>query len=62
MASPELVSLHPSSVLTRAKPPCVVFDELVLTTKQYARTATAIEPAWLPELAPAAFSNVSAGM
>jgi pre-mRNA-splicing factor ATP-dependent RNA helicase DHX16 len=33
-------------------PEYVVFHELVLTSKQYMRTVTAIDSAWLRELAP----------
>ncbi len=51
------VFLHPSSVLLERKPPCLVFNELMHTTKTYARDATAIEPRWLPELAPAFFAS-----
>jgi hypothetical protein len=34
-----------------------VYNVLVRTTRQYARDATAVEPAWLPELAPAFFAR-----
>ncbi|PNW80772.1 hypothetical protein CHLRE_07g329233v5 [Chlamydomonas reinhardtii] len=50
------VFLHPSSVLLERKPDCLVFNELMHTTRTYARDATAIEARWLPELAPAFFA------
>ncbi|KAJ9513362.1 hypothetical protein QJQ45_001401 [Haematococcus lacustris] len=57
IATGQTVYLHPSSVLVgRTKPDCVVFNELVRTTKQYARVLTAIEVRWLPELCPAYFA------
>lgn len=53
------VYLHPSSVLmtlpAAERPSCVVFNEVVLTNKAYAQTASAIEAAWLPELVPQFF-------
>ncbi|KAJ3321302.1 hypothetical protein HDV06_004406, partial [Boothiomyces sp. JEL0866] len=52
------VVLHPSTCL-RGKDEWVMYHEFVLTSKQYIRTCSVIEPAWLLELAPAyyAFSN-----
>jgi len=51
------VLLHPSSVLFAAKPPPthIIFNEMVRTSKLYVRDASAIEGAWLPELAPRYF-------
>lgn len=53
------VYLHPGSVLMTIpaveRPACIVFDEVVLTNKAYAQTATSIEPGWLPELVPQFF-------
>jgi pre-mRNA-splicing factor ATP-dependent RNA helicase DHX15/PRP43 len=43
--------LHPSCCLA-SKPQWVVYNEYVLTTKNYVRTCTAIRPEWLLELAP----------
>lgn len=57
IATGQAVAIHPSSVLAGKKPECIVFNELVRTTKQYARDATVIEPGWLPELAPAYFAR-----
>ena len=58
------VAIHPSSVLAQAqarkggpqaKHKCVLFTELVRTTKLYMRDVTAVEAAWLPEVAPRIF-------
>ncbi|PON64162.1 P-loop containing nucleoside triphosphate hydrolase [Parasponia andersonii] len=35
---------------------CVVYHDLVLTTKEYMQCATAVEPQWLAELGPMFFS------
>lgn len=57
VASGQTVNIHPSSVLCGKKARCIVFGELVATTRHYARQVSAIEPAWLVELAPAVFSS-----
>lgn len=46
----QVVSLHPSSCLGQ-KPQWVVYDEFVLTTKNYIRTVLSIRGEWLVELA-----------
>lgn len=46
------VLLHPSSVLGQDSE-WVIYNEFVLTTKNYIRTVTSIKPEWLLELAPA---------
>ena len=51
------VLLHPSSVLSSRKPKAIVFDEIVHTTRHYARTATVIDSSWLLELAPHFFAS-----
>ncbi|EFJ45602.1 DEAH-box nuclear pre-mRNA splicing factor [Volvox carteri f. nagariensis] len=56
LATGRQVFLHPSSVLLDRKPDCLVFNELMHTTRTYARDAVAIEARWLPELAPAVFA------
>ncbi len=43
--------LHPSTCL-KDKPTWVIYNECVLTTKNYIRTCTVVEPDWLLELAP----------
>ncbi|RYP71066.1 hypothetical protein DL770_008164 [Monosporascus sp. CRB-9-2] len=47
----QAVMLHPSTVL-QTDYDWVVYNEFVLTTKQYVRTVTGIRPEWLLELAP----------
>lgn len=61
LATGKPVSIHPSSVLIRRKPECIVFNELVWTTKAYARDVCAIEARWLPELAPSYFAAKAGG-
>ncbi|XP_057808881.1 pre-mRNA-splicing factor ATP-dependent RNA helicase DEAH10-like [Salvia miltiorrhiza] len=46
------VQIHPSSVLFRMKPECIIFNELVRTNKNYVRNVSTIDYLWLPELAP----------
>ncbi|CCJ31078.1 unnamed protein product [Pneumocystis jirovecii] len=45
------VGLHPSTVLNHT-PEWVVYNEFVLTSKNYIRTVTSIKPEWLLEIAP----------
>ncbi|KAJ6853368.1 pre-mRNA-splicing factor ATP-dependent RNA helicase DEAH10 [Iris pallida] len=52
IASSQNVQIHPSSVLFRTKPDCIIFNELVRTNQNYVRNLTRIDPLWLPELAP----------
>ncbi|GAA5968666.1 hypothetical protein JCM11641_007718 [Rhodosporidiobolus odoratus] len=49
------VFLHPSSSLFNRAPEWCVYHELVLTTREYMREVTAIEPKWLTEVAPSFF-------
>ncbi|XP_073116371.1 probable pre-mRNA-splicing factor ATP-dependent RNA helicase DEAH5 [Elaeis guineensis] len=46
------VYIHPSSALFQRQPDWVMYHELVMTTKEYMREATVIDPKWLVELAP----------
>ena len=55
--SGQTVHLHPSSVLLGKKPKCIVFNEVVLTSKQYAHTASVVDAAWLPQLVPRLFAT-----
>ncbi|XP_033251623.1 putative pre-mRNA-splicing factor ATP-dependent RNA helicase PRP1 isoform X1 [Drosophila miranda] len=45
------VQLHPSTCLDH-KPDWVIYNEFVLTTKNYIRTVTDVKPEWLISLAP----------
>ncbi|VDO94179.1 unnamed protein product [Soboliphyme baturini] len=47
----QVVQLHPSTVLDH-KPEWVVYNEFVLTTKNYIRTVTDVKPEWLLKIAP----------
>ncbi|XP_050369391.1 probable pre-mRNA-splicing factor ATP-dependent RNA helicase DEAH5 [Argentina anserina] len=49
------VYIHPSSALFQKQPGWVIYNELVMTTKEYMREVTAIDPKWLVELAPRFF-------
>lgn len=49
------VYIHPSSSVFQRQPDWVVYHELVMTTKEYMREVTVIDPKWLVELAPRFF-------
>ncbi|KTG42236.1 hypothetical protein cypCar_00010181 [Cyprinus carpio] len=51
----QVVYIHPSSTLFNRQPEWVVYHELVLTTKEYMREVTTIDPRWLVEFSPAFF-------
>ncbi|KAI1279538.1 ATP-dependent RNA helicase DHX8 [Halotydeus destructor] len=51
----QVVYIHPSSALFHRQPEWVVYHELVLTTKEYMREVTTIDPKWLVEFAPSFF-------
>mmetsp|Transcript_34282 Transcript_34282/g.54761 ORF Transcript_34282/g.54761 Transcript_34282/m.54761 type:complete len:332 (+) Transcript_34282:2-997(+) len=61
LLSRQQAKLHPSSVLFRKRPlpQCVVYSELVSTSKNYLRTVTEVDPAWLVELCPQHFSTAA---
>jgi len=48
----QVVFIHPSSAVFQRQPDWCIFHELVLTTKEYMREVSAIDPKWLIELAP----------
>ena len=48
----QTVYIHPSSSLYRKSPKCVLYHELVLTSKEYMRNVLRINEKWLVELAP----------
>lgn len=50
----QVVQLHPSTCLDH-KPEWVLYNEFVLTTKNYIRTVTDIKPEWLISIAPQYF-------
>ncbi|VDN51022.1 unnamed protein product [Dracunculus medinensis] len=47
----QLVQLHPSTVLDH-KPEWALYNEFVLTTKNFIRTVTDVKPEWLLQMAP----------
>jgi len=47
----QVVALHPSTCLDR-KPEWVLYNEFVLTSRNFIRTNTEVEPEWLLETAP----------
>jgi len=51
------VYIHPSSALYQRNPEWIIYHELVLTSKEYLRECSTVEPQWLPELAPNLFSR-----
>ena len=53
----ETAAIHPASVLYRRRAKCVIFNELLFTTRLYMRDVTQIEREWLPELAPQYFGQ-----
>ncbi len=44
--------IYPGSCCFQKNPEWVIYHELVLTTKEYMRNTTQIEPKWLIEYAP----------
>ncbi len=46
------VHIHPSSSLFGTKPACIFYSEVVLTNKQYMRTCSIVDAAWLAEATP----------
>jgi pre-mRNA-splicing factor ATP-dependent RNA helicase DHX16 len=55
--SGQTVHIHPSSGLFELTPRCVVYHELVLTSKPMMRVVSEINPEWLVELAPHYYSK-----
>ncbi|KAI9004386.1 P-loop containing nucleoside triphosphate hydrolase protein [Hyaloraphidium curvatum] len=48
----QIVAIHPSSVLHNKRVPCIVYNELLYTNRQYMRTVSRIEMGWMLEAAP----------
>lgn len=46
--SPQVVTIHPSSTVFSKKPLGIIYDELALTTKTYARGVSIVDPRLLP--------------
>ena len=58
-----LVALHPSSTFynNSASPTWVIYHELVMTSREFMREVTSIDPRWLVDSAPTFFRQVGAG-
>ena len=61
VASNHTCQIHPSSVLFGKKPPCVVYDELMLTQKSYMHGVSVVQPQWLAEMAPRFYRSGAVG-
>jgi len=57
LESRQSVAIHPSSVLFQAKPACVVFNELLHTSRCYMRDVCLVDAQWLADAAPEYFSR-----
>ncbi|GMS80652.1 hypothetical protein PENTCL1PPCAC_2827, partial [Pristionchus entomophagus] len=51
----QTVYIHPSSAVFQNQPEWVIYHELIMTTKEYMREVTSIDPKWLVEYAPSFF-------
>lgn len=54
------VYIHPSSALFNRNPEWLVYNELILTTREYCHNVIAVEPKWLVEVAPQFFKVADA--
>jgi HrpA-like RNA helicase len=52
------VSIHPSSVAFSNKPQCIIYDEIIQTSRSYLRSVLPIDPEWLFVHAPKVFERV----
>jgi ATP-dependent RNA helicase DHX8/PRP22 len=52
-----VVFIHPSSAIFNRQPEWVIYHEIVMTTKEYMREVTTIDPKWLVEFAPSFFKT-----
>ncbi|KAL6598776.1 P-loop containing nucleoside triphosphate hydrolase protein [Neocallimastix sp. 'constans'] len=59
IVSGQIVYIHPTSVLFGRKPEAIMYNDLILTSKQYMRNASAIHPNWIAQTAPKYFGNRS---
>ena len=51
--------IHPNSVLFTRAPPCVIYHDIVSTTKHFMQHVTAIDLEWLHEVAPHYYETVT---
>jgi len=59
IVSGQSVYIHPTSVLFGRRPEAIMYNDLILTSKQYMRNASAIHPNWIAQTAPKYFGNRS---
>jgi ATP-dependent RNA helicase DHX8/PRP22 len=52
------VYIHPCSSLFHQQPEWVIYHEILMTTKEYMREVTAVDPRWLLEMAPRFYRSV----
>ncbi|KAF2075347.1 hypothetical protein CYY_003323 [Polysphondylium violaceum] len=52
MVDSKEIHIHPTSFLFDIKPQYILYNELTITTKAFARNVLPIEPSWLPEICP----------
>ncbi|XP_018325016.1 ATP-dependent RNA helicase DHX33 [Agrilus planipennis] len=52
LSNKQVVNIHPSSVLHGQQPACVIFTEVIQTSKCYLRNLLTIEKDWLNEIVP----------
>ncbi|EDO07468.1 Helicase associated domain (HA2) family protein [Babesia bovis T2Bo] len=57
LKNPQNVDIHPQSSLFDQDAQCVVYTDLVMTTRQYMRIVAQIRPEWLSQLAPHYYSS-----
>jgi len=53
----QVAYVHPNSSLFNRQPEWIIYHEITLTTREYMREITAIEPKWLVEFAPRFFKT-----
>lgn len=56
----QTIYIHPSSSLFNRPPDMLIYHEVIMSSKEWAREVTAIEPQWLVELAPRFFRKADA--
>eukprot|EP01132_Coremiostelium_polycephalum_P010062 gene10062-12334_t len=52
MSDNKEIFIHPTSFLFEVKPQYILYNELTITSKPFARNVLPIEPSWLPEICP----------
>lgn len=53
LTSRQRAKIHPTSILhNKARSSCVIYSELVLTSRTFMRTVTIIDPEWIEEILP----------